>query len=276
MQQKWPSPTPVLRPSTWKMLHQFSYLWDPHLAVWIWLKPTTADLSPKGINKGLVTVSSCLHIKTPSVISSLLDVPTQIGTVSNSCTAGLDSIANAAEAIKSGKFKIAVAGGTDAGIIPSVVTGLGFAGLLSTHNDHPESASRPFDIMRTGGYLGEGSGVLILESLDHAIERNADIYAEILGYDTICDYSNMQRIGYEISMQNALTNSACKPEDISFISAHGSGSIELDEIETEAIKRLFGNHAYMIPVNIHQGSNRKPSCRRRSVSMHRNNAFFQT
>jgi len=215
-------------------------------------------LEAKGITKGLITVSACLHVKSASVISSLIDVPAQIGTVSNSCTAGLDALANAAEAIKSGQFDVAIAGGTDAAIIPSVVTGLGFAGLLSTNNQDPQTACRPFDLRRTGGYLGEGAGIVVLESLEHAQSRNATPYAEVLGYNTTCDYTNMQCIGYELSMNRALINSNCLPKDISFINAHGSSSVELDHIETEAIKNLFKEHAYTIPVTSIKGATGNP------------------
>jgi 3-oxoacyl-(acyl-carrier-protein) synthase len=153
---------------------------------------------------------------------------------------------------------VAIAGGTDAGIIPSVVTGLGFAGLLSTNNENPSKASRPFDILRTGGYLGEGAGIVVLESLEHALSRNATPYAEVLGFNTTCDYAQMECFGYELSMQKAIMNSGCYPQDISFISAHGSSSVELDEIETIAIKRLFKDYAYEIPVTSIKGATGNP------------------
>jgi len=215
-------------------------------------------IESKGINKGLVTVSSCLHIKTPRVIANYIDVPTQIETISNSCTAGLDSIASASDAVRKGQFDVAIAGGTDAGIIPSVVTGLGFAGLLSTNSQNPNNASRPFDMLRTGGYLGEGAGIVVLETLEHALSRGAKPYAEVLGFNTTSDYSNMNCFGYELSMQRAIMNSGCLPSDISMISAHGSSSIELDEIETLAIKRLFREHAYKIPVTSIKGATGNP------------------
>jgi 3-oxoacyl-[acyl-carrier-protein] synthase II len=205
-------------------------------------------LESKGMQKGLVSVSYCLHIKGPSVISSILEVPTKIGTLSNSCTGGLDAIASAASSLQRGETEIAFAGGTDAVIIPSVVTGLGYAGLLSTTTDEPHKASRPFDLLRTGGILGEGAGVLVLETLEHAQARGAVPYAEIIGYESTCDYIHMQTHGFEQSMRGAIMNACCMPEDISHINAHGSSDPALDQMETEAIKHLFGKQAYDIPV----------------------------
>ncbi|MBT8045855.1 MAG: beta-ketoacyl-[acyl-carrier-protein] synthase family protein [Pontiella sp.] len=215
-------------------------------------------IESNGLNKGLLYVSTCLHIKTASIISSYLGIPTQIGTISNSCSAGLDAIASAAAAIQDGRFEIAIAGGSDAGVIPSVVTGLGYAGLLSTNNNNPAAACRPFDLSRTGGYLGEGAGVVILESLEHALERGAPVYAEVLGYNTTADYEGMECHGYELSMSRALMNANCMPEDISYINAHGSSSVQLDQIETEAINRVFGTHANRIPVTSIKGATGNP------------------
>jgi 3-oxoacyl-[acyl-carrier-protein] synthase II len=215
-------------------------------------------LESKGLDKGLVSVSACLHIKAASIISSILAIPTQIGTISNSCSAGLDAIASATASIQNGQFDFAIAGGTDASIIPSVLTGLGYAGLLSTNIENPETACRPFDTFRTGGYLGEGAGVVILESFDHAMARNKLPYAEVLGFNTTCDYPGMTCSGYELSMSRALMNAGCMPQDISYINAHGSSSLQLDQIEATAIKGLFGDHSYKIPVTSIKGSTGNP------------------
>ena len=204
-------------------------------------------LESKGINKGLSSVSYCLHIKGPSVISTLLNVPTKLGTLSNSCTGGLDAIASACASLQRGEAEIAFAGGTDAVIIPSVVTGLGYAGLLSTATDHPKKASRPFDLLRTGGFLGEGAGILVLETLEHAHARGAEPYAEIIGYNSTCDYIHGQKYGFEQSMRGCLSNASCMPKDVSYINAHGSSDLALDQVETDAIKAALGEHAYDIP-----------------------------
>jgi 3-oxoacyl-[acyl-carrier-protein] synthase II len=215
-------------------------------------------LESKGMNKGLASVSYCLHITGPSIISSMLDVPTRIGALSNSCTGGLDAIASAYAALERGESEIAFAGGTDAVIIPSVVTGLGFAGLLSTAVDAPEKASRPFDLQRTGGILGEGAGVVVLETLEHARERGAEPYAEIIGYESTCDYIHDQKYGFEQSMRGCMMNACCMPEDITHVSSHGSSDVVLDQMETDAIKGAFGSRAYDIPVTSIKGVTGNP------------------
>jgi 3-oxoacyl-[acyl-carrier-protein] synthase II len=135
---------------------------------------------------------------------------------------------------------------------------LGYAGLLSTNNANPQTACRPFDILRTGGYLGEGAGVVVLENLDHALSRNHRPYAEVLGYNTACDYTGMTCHGYELSMSGALMNASCMPADISYISAHGSSSVQLDQVETDAINSLFKDAASQIPVTSIKGSTGNP------------------
>lgn len=215
-------------------------------------------LESKGMNKGLASVSYCLHITGPGIISYLLGVPTRIGALSNSCTGGLDAIGSAYAGLERGESDIALAGGTDAVIIPSVVTGLGFAGLLSTVSDHPEKASRPFDLKRSGGILGEGAGVVVLETLEHALDRGAQPYAEIIGYDSTCDSIHDRQCGFEKSMTGCLANACCMPQDISYISAHGSSDVVLDQMETDAIKSVFGTHAYDIPVTSIKGVTGNP------------------
>ena len=106
----------------------------------------TRRLVNKGLNKGLPTVSACVHVIASSFIAAILDAPTQISVISNSCTGGLDAIAAGASAIQRGPTELAIVGGTDAVIVPSVVTGLGYAGMLATGNDNPQSTSRPFDL----------------------------------------------------------------------------------------------------------------------------------
>jgi 3-oxoacyl-[acyl-carrier-protein] synthase II len=188
----------------------------------------------------------------------MLNIPAKIGALSNSCTGGLDAIASAYAALQRGQAEIALCGGTDAVIIPSVVTGLGFAGLLSTTSENPVRASRPFDLLRTGGILGEGAGVLVLETLEHANARGTQPYAEIIGYNLSCDYLHGQQYGFQQSMQGCLMNANCMPEDISYISAHGSSDMTLDQMETDAIKAAFGKHAHGIPVTSVKGVTANP------------------
>ncbi len=215
-------------------------------------------LEASGNTKGLPSVASCLHIKTSGIIASMLSIPAYIKSLANSCSAGMDAIASATKMIRSGESEIAIAGGSDAGIIPSVVTGLGYAGLLSEHNENPSKASRPFDVFRTGGYLAEGAGVVILERLENALDRGAVPYAEIIGYDSGCDYPGMECHGYEISMRNAIANAGLMPNDIEVINAHGSSDIALDRIEIEAINNIFANAARQPVVHSIKGSTGNP------------------
>ena len=215
-------------------------------------------IEKNGLKRGLLSVSCCLHIKGPSVISSMLDVPTKVGALSNSCTGGLDAIASAYKTIKSGEAEVAFAGGTDAVIIPSVITGLGYAGLLSTDEGRPESASRPFDQKRTGGFLGEGAGVVVLENLEHALARGATPYAEIVGFDSTCDYTDTLNLGFEKSMQGALQNAGYMPSDISYINAHGSSDPALDLMEAASISKVFEDIANIIPITSIKGVTGNP------------------
>ncbi|WP_168442622.1 beta-ketoacyl-[acyl-carrier-protein] synthase family protein [Pontiella desulfatans] len=218
----------------------------------------TRRLVEKGAMKGLPTVSACVHIIASSFISALLKVKTQINVVSNSCTGGLDAIAAGAAAIRRGEVELAIVGGTDAVIIPSVVTGLGFAGMLTDSHDNPKTISRPFDLTRCGGVLAEGTGIVILESLNHARERGARQYAEISAHGTASGINMQLHEGLETSMRRAMSNAGLYPQDISNINAHGTSDPDLDIAETVAIKNVLGSHAYNIPINSIKGSTGNP------------------
>lgn len=218
----------------------------------------TRRIINNGLNKGLPTVSACVHVIASSFVAAMLDVPTQIGVISNSCTGGMDAIAAGAAAIRRGESEIAIVGGTDAVIIPSVITGLGYAGMLATDNENPATASKPFDLRRTGGVVSEGAGVLILENLEHALNRGAKPYAEILGYGAASSVSTLISYGLENSMRKALDNAGCSPLSVSYINAHGSSDPALDIAETAAIKTIFGRHAYNIPVSSIKGATGNP------------------
>lgn len=218
----------------------------------------TRRLVGKGLSNGLPTVSSCVHVIASSFVASTLGVPTKLSVISNSCTGGLDAIASGAAAIRRGDVEIAIVGGTDAVIIPSVVTGLGYAGMLSTENTDPETISRPFDLNRTGGVLGEAAGVLIMESLQHALGRNAGWYAEVTGYAAASSVDSTINEGLETCMVQAISNAGLMPSDIAYINAHGTSDIELDTAETSAIKTVFGSHATRIPVTSIKGATGNP------------------
>ncbi len=126
---------------------------------------------------------------------------------------------------------------------------------LASRNDDPEHACRPFDRDRDGGVIAEGAGVLILENLEHALARGIRLYAEVVGYGTCVDPAVSEECsGLEMAMQYALANASWRPEQVEFISAHGPGDRQTDNTETALIKKVFGEHAYRIPVVSIKGS----------------------
>lgn len=169
--------------------------------------------------------------------------------LSNACASGLNAIGEAYRLIKSGyRFPI-LCGGAEAPVCLTCMEGYGISGALSQGTG--PSASRPFDRTRDGFVLSEGACILILEPYESALKRGAGIYGEIIGYGNTTD-SYHQTIpsaeGEGRAIQSALDEAALKPDDIHFISAHGTSTRLGDKTETEAIKRVFGNHAYSIPI----------------------------
>ena len=172
----------------------------------------------------------------------------------SACSSGSDAIGAAFELIKNGNAEVMVAGGTE-----SIINQIGIAAFnalkaISTRNDEPQLASRPFDTERDGFVIGEGAAVLILESLDHARERGADILAEILSYGATADsYHVTQPIengeGAARAMQMALQKAGITARDIDYINAHGTSTPLNDATETRAIKTVFGDYAYRVPIS---------------------------
>ena len=145
-------------------------------------------------------------------------------------------------------------GGAEAAITPMGVGGFAAMRALSTRNDDPEHASRPFDAERDGFVIGEGAGVLILEELGHARERGAKIYAEVVGYGMSSDAFHITQPsengdGAIRVMANAIRDASIQPHEIDYINAHGTSTHYNDKLETMAIKRVFGDSAYSIPVS---------------------------
>jgi len=175
-------------------------------------------------------------------------------TVVTACSAGTHAVGAAAEVIRRGHADVMLTGGTDAIISDMVFAAFGVMRAMSTRNDDPEHASRPFDKNRDGFIVGEGSAVLVLEKLENALARGARIYAEVLGYATNSDAYHFaapdpQAIGATRVMQDAMKNAGVTIEDIDYINAHGTSTPLNDAGETLAVKNVFGERAYHIPIS---------------------------
>ena len=174
--------------------------------------------------------------------------------VSTACAAGSNAIGEAFRLLQLGKADAMVCGGAEASITPLGVAGFASAKALSFRNDDPSTASRPFDSQRDGFVIGEGAGVLILETLDHALKRDATIHAEIIGYGTTCDAHHITSptpggVGGAEAMKLALIDGQINPEEVDYINAHGTSTPANDSNETSAIKAALGNHAYQVPTS---------------------------
>ncbi len=173
--------------------------------------------------------------------------------VVTACASGTHCIGEAFRSIQYGEADVMLAGGTEASICPIGVAGFAALTALSTSED-PMHASRPFDENRDGFVMGEGAGVVVLESLEHALERGAKIYAEIGGYGATCDAYHITSpaedgSGAARAMINAIRDAGMKPEDIDYVNAHGTSTHHNDLFETKAIKLALGDHAYKVKIN---------------------------
>lgn len=174
--------------------------------------------------------------------------------VITACATGSNTIGEAAEVIRRGSAEVVLAGGAEAAVIPLALAGLGAMNALSTRNDDPQRASRPFDRNRDGFVIGEGAAVLVLESLEYAQGRGAKILAEVTGYGTSDDAYHISApaengAGAALCMKLALENASLRPQDIDYINAHGTSTLLNDKSETAAIKTTFGAQAYRIPIS---------------------------
>lgn len=190
----------------------------------------------------------------PGQISIMVGAKGPNFTATSACSSGSDAIGEAFEIIKRGDAKIMIAGGGEAVINPFAIAAFNAARALSTRNDEPKVASRPFDAERDGFVMGEGAAVLILEELTSALERGAPILGEIIGYGATSDAYHITQPdengeGAARAMRRALNKANLKPSDIDYINAHGTSTLLNDRTETLAIKTVFGEHAYRIPVS---------------------------
>jgi 3-oxoacyl-[acyl-carrier-protein] synthase II len=170
------------------------------------------------------------------------------------CAASSQAIGEATELIRYGDADIMLAGGSHSMIHPFGVTGFNRLTALSTRNDAPQKASRPFDLNRDGFVLGEGSGMVVLEELEHARQRGATIYAEVTGYGSTADAfavtdSHPEGRGASACIRGALADSGLSPADIGYINAHGTSTKVNDRVETLALKAVFGDAAYKVPIS---------------------------
>ncbi|WP_028778320.1 beta-ketoacyl-ACP synthase II [Shimazuella kribbensis] len=170
------------------------------------------------------------------------------------CASGTHSIGEAFRILQRGEASVMITGGTEATITPLSFAGFCSAHAMSTRNDDPGRASRPFDKERDGFVMGEGSGILVLETLEHALARGANIIAEMVGYGMTADAHHLtapapEGEGARRSMIRALKDADLEPTEVNYINAHGTSTDLNDKFETMAIKGAFGNHAYKLAVS---------------------------
>jgi 3-oxoacyl-[acyl-carrier-protein] synthase II len=174
--------------------------------------------------------------------------------VATACASGNNAIGEAARIIQRGEADAMLAGGSEACIVPLALASFIVMGALSTYDGEPQRAARPFDLHRDGFVTSEGAAILVLEELESAQARGATIYGEILGYGTSADAYHISMpaaggAGALLAMERALDDAALTPADVDYINAHGTGTQLNDNAETAAIKKLFGERAYDLPVS---------------------------
>jgi 3-oxoacyl-[acyl-carrier-protein] synthase II len=223
-------------------------------------QPETRTVDTAGFERGALErfhtsreAEQELHT-TPGHVAAEFDLEGPNFNCLTACAASSQAIGEATELIRHGDADLMVSGGSHSMIHPLGVTGFNLLTALSTNNEEPTKASRPFDARRDGFVIGEGAGALILEELGHAKKRGARIYAEITGYGSTCDAfrvtdSHPDGRGAVACIQGALKDSGLPPSDIGYINAHGTSTQVNDRAETVAVKQVFGDGAYQIPVS---------------------------
>ncbi len=174
--------------------------------------------------------------------------------ITTACASSTHAIGVSYRLIREGEADVIISGGAEAAITPLALAGFCSMKALSTRNDAPEKASRPFDKERDGFVMAEGGGILILEELEHAKKRGAKIYAEVVGFGMTADAYHItapdpEGEGARKAMELAISDAGLKPEDVDYINAHGTSTPLNDKLETLAIKKLFGEHAYKLAVS---------------------------
>ncbi len=187
-------------------------------------------------------------------VSIMLGARGPSGCTITACASGTNSIGEAFHLIQSGKAEVMIAGGTEASITPMGIGGFCAMKAMSTHNDEPQKACRPFDLNRDGFVMGEGAGIVVLEEMEHAIKRGATIYAELAGYGASSDAYHMVQPdlpgeGAALAFRMVLADAGLDPTEVDYINAHGTSTPLNDAMETNAIKAVFGEHSYKLLVN---------------------------
>ena len=172
----------------------------------------------------------------------------------SACASGADAIGSGMDLIRKGVIDVAICGGSEAPICPIAVAGFNSAGALSRNNEVPEAASRPFDAQRDGFIIGEGGAVLVIERLEHALERGATPIVELSGYGVTSDASHITQPapfgeGGARAMRQAIAGAGLKPEDVDYINAHGTSTPINDKAETDAVKSVFGEDAHKVAIS---------------------------
>ena len=200
------------------------------------------------------TVPMMLPDTAAGIVAIYLGVRGPNMAIVTACATGTNTIGEASEVIRRGQADVILAGGSDAAIVPIAMAGLSVMTALSNRNENPQGASRPFDLNRDGFVMGEGAAMVILESLEHAHAREATILAEVSGYGSTNDAFHISApaengAGAALCIAQALQHSRLAPTSIDYINAHGTSTPLNDKSETAAIKSVFGEHAYKIPVS---------------------------
>lgn len=190
----------------------------------------------------------------PGQVAINLGVTGPNATVVTACASGTTAIGDSFRRIQCGEADVIIAGGTEASITPLALAGFCALKALSTRNEEPQKASCPFDARRDGFVMGEGAGIVILESLESAQKRGAHIYAEVLGFGASADAHHITApapggVGAAAAMRAAIASAGLKPEDIDYINAHGTSTDLNDKYETMAIKAVFGEHAKELAIS---------------------------
>lgn len=221
--------------------------------------PTTEEqcltMETKGVGRvSPFFISMILPNMAAANVSRLFGLKGYTNTVITACAAGSQGIGEAAEAVRRGYADVMLGGGTEAGICRLGLAGFCAMRALTTRNEEPEKASRPFDARRDGFVPAEGAGVVVVESLEHAVSRGARILAEVAGYGVSSDafhpvQPDEDGEGAARAMRWALKDAGVEPEEVDYINAHGTSTSLNDTVETLAIKKVFGEGAYKVPIS---------------------------